>query len=73
MESIENRHFPFGPMESFLVKKSPEEVTPAFRERHRKLMEMAIASFPNGVPDPFASVLLLNSVSEGEQFLVARE
>lgn len=39
-----------------MAKSSPEETTPARLERRRKLMEMAKASFPDGVPDPYTLI-----------------
>jgi hypothetical protein len=56
MEPPKDQVLSYGPRECVVVKSRPEDVTPERLERHRKLMEMAKASFPNGVPDPYTVV-----------------
>jgi len=56
MESPKDQGLSPGPREFVMAKSSPEETTPARLERRRKLMEMAKASFPDGVPDPYTLI-----------------
>jgi hypothetical protein len=57
------------PKEFIMIEPSPESISPARREKRRKMVELAKAAFPDGVPSPYT---VLDSLSRDQlQFLRA--
>jgi hypothetical protein len=46
-----------------MIEPGPEFFTPARRERRRKLLELAKASFPDGMPLPYTTIVVKSTVS----------
>jgi len=69
MESPKDQGLPTMPKEFVMIEPSPESVSPARREKRRKMVELAKAAFPDGVPSPYT---VLDSLSGDRlQFLRA--
>ncbi|KAF5375914.1 hypothetical protein D9615_008182 [Tricholomella constricta] len=53
MEPCKASGLPTMPKDFVMIKPNPESVTPERLERRRKMLELAKATFPNGVPLPY--------------------
>lgn len=53
-ERPKDQVFPSAPSKSIMFDPGPEFYSPARRERRQKLLKLAEASFPDGVPSPYA-------------------
>ena len=60
MESPKGQGLPTMPKEFVMIKPTPESVSPARREKRRKMVDPAKATFPDGVPSPYT---VLDSLS----------
>jgi len=53
MESPKDQGLPTMSKEFVMIEPSPESVSPARRAKRRKMVELAKAAFPDGVPSPY--------------------
>ena len=69
MESPKDQGLPTMSKEFVTIEPSLESVSPARRAKRRKMVELAKAAFPDGVPSPY---IVLDSLSNNRlQFLCA--
>lgn len=69
MESPKDQGLPTMPKEFIMIEPSPESISPAHCEKRHKMVELAKAAFPDGVPSPYT---VLDSLSRDQlQFLRA--
>ena len=69
MESPKDQGLPTMSKEFVMIEPSLESVSPARRAKRRKMVELAKAAFPDGVPSPYT---VLDSLSNNRlQFLCA--